>query len=96
MRLLAGDIGGTNTRLQLVEMNQSGHALQVIASQTFPSQDYADLHTPVQDFLHQHPDSWPSAACLAVAGPVQDAGAGQSARLTNLPWQLHSASLAER
>lgn len=94
MRILAGDIGGTNTRLQLVD--NAGATPAVIASRSYPSQAYADLESAIGDFLAHHPHPKIDSACLAVAGPVQVSEAGQSARLTNLPWQLNSVSLSQK
>ena len=92
--LLAGDIGGTKTLLSLYRLVPGG-ALELVASQRYPSMQWVDLAPMVQAFLADHPlagagDALPAAACLAVAGPVQ----GGCARLTNLPWQLDEQQLA--
>ncbi|MFM8606267.1 MAG: glucokinase [Cyanobium sp.] len=89
--LLAGDIGGTKTLLNLHAC--TGDALVPLASERFPSTDWADLAAMVRHFLQRnaaaHPGP-PDAACFAVAGPVQ---AGK-ARLTNLSWNLCATELA--
>lgn len=89
--LLAGDIGGTKTLLSLYSWD--GTSLELLREERYVSAEWEDLAPMVRRFLSavaapQTPS--PSAACLAVAGPVQ---AGQ-ARLTNLPWRLDEASLA--
>lgn len=85
--LLAGDIGGTKTLLALYELDGSA-GLSLLRSERFPSADWDDLAPMVGHFLgHSGPP--PSAACLAVAGPV----AGGQARLTNLTWQLDEGRL---
>ncbi len=89
--LLAGDIGGTKTLLSLYSWD--GVSLQFRSGERYPSADWADLPAMVRHFL-QEPQApglpHPSAACFAVAGPVQ----GGRARLTNLPWQLSETELA--
>ena len=86
-RVLAGDIGGTNTRLALYDVN--GRQLEMLAMQSYPSQQYDSLGSVMREFLdtHRHP---PQAACLGVAGPVHD----QVANITNLPWQISAADIA--
>lgn len=90
--LLAGDIGGTKTLLALYR--SAGEELELLAEQRYRSADWADLTPMVQHFLASAgaagPDQPPSAACLAVAGPVQ----GGQASLTNLPWRLDERALA--
>ena len=86
-RVLAGDIGGTNTRLALYDVN--GSQLEMLAMQSYPSQQYDSPGSVMREFLdtHRHP---PQAACLGVAGPVHD----QVANITNLPWQISAADIA--
>ncbi len=85
--LLAGDIGGTSTRLRLAPIedwrsNQWEH--------TYASQDFSDLAPVVQKFLADLSVSGEVvAACFAVAGPVV-AGV---AKLQNLAWQLETDRL---
>ena len=85
--LLAGDIGGTKTLLALYR-EQAG-SLELLRSERYSSADWPDLAPMLQAFLAGEPP--PLAACLAVAGPVQQ---GQ-AQLTNLPWRLQNDRLAE-
>ena len=87
--LLAGDIGGTKTLLALYALDTST-GLTLLRSERFPSADWDDLAPMVRHFL-DHGGPSPSAACLAVAGPV----AGGQARLTNLDWQLDQGRLQD-
>lgn len=90
--LLAGDIGGTKTLLSLYR-SDGGH-LELVRETRFVSSEWDDLAPMVRQFLQQGDGPTtppPSAACLAVAGPVQ----GGRARLTNLPWQLSETGLAD-
>lgn len=90
--LLAGDIGGTNTRLVLAPADD----LRAWRNERrYPSGDYADFDTLLADYL-QTCDSLPDRACLAIAGPVQGSPPHSRAQVTNLPWSLDSAALAAR
>lgn len=89
MWVLAGDIGGTNTRLQLAECQ--AQEWRVHSAVDYASGEYAHLRDIVRVHLKQQGLSKIAAACFAVAGPVQK----QSARITNLPWVLEAASLQQ-
>ncbi len=85
--LLAGDIGGTKTLLALYQLDGQGD-LQLLRSERYRSADWPDLAPMLNAFLGDGGPA-PTAACLAVAGPVE---AGQ-AQLTNLSWHLGAAAL---
>ncbi|HVZ09983.1 glucokinase [Rhodopila sp.] len=85
--LIAGDIGGTNTRLALVSP-QAGPR-QLLAEKIYPSGQYAGLAPIVRQFMTDT-GTQAIAACFDVAGPVI---AGK-AHLTNLPWTLSETDLA--
>ena len=87
--VLAGDIGGTKTRLAVCEV--AGTQLQTLAEHSYPSQEYAALEDVIDAFLETH-DYRPDAACFGVAGPVRDA----ESRITNLPWHISAAAIASR
>jgi glucokinase len=89
MRILAGDIGGTKTLLQVAEVHSG--AVQTLHERRYASADYADLAPMVREFLSRAPAQAVEAACFAVAGPV----VGTRARVTNLPWELEAGALAE-
>jgi glucokinase len=98
--LLAGDIGGTSTRLRLTPIEE-GRSQSELASgahpahqweRTYASQDFPDLAPVVQKFLAEL--AIPGevvAACFAVAGPVVDG----VAKLQNLAWQLEVDRLSK-
>ncbi|MEW6221659.1 MAG: glucokinase, partial [Thermodesulfobacteriota bacterium] len=90
MRILAADIGGTKTVLQLAEVESGavrpGHR-QLVASQRFP-----DVAALLEAFLAGAAAGAIDAACLAVAGPVT----GGRAQVTNLGWQVDAGELAAR
>lgn len=87
MMILAGDIGGTNTRLGLFEAG--GNRLSMAASTNYPSLEYASLDEIVRQFVAGHAQRI-EGACLAIAGPVKD---GKVAT-TNLAWTVDAARLA--
>ena len=93
MRVLAGDIGGTSTRLCTAECTTGVCRLQ--RTQQFASVSYIGLAQILDEFLQQ--ESAPSfdAVCLAIAGPVRSTSAGQSAKVTNLPWEIESGAVTQ-
>ena len=88
--LLAGDIGGTNTRLGLFEATPGLRRVQGLIQRSYPSREYDDLETIVGDFLG--PRRGIAAACFGVAGPVVRG----EAVATNLPWKISERSLGRK
>ncbi len=86
--ILAGDIGGTNTRLALFE--EKGDVLKSIIEKIYPSREHANLEEIVITFLSEQKRSI-KHACFGIAGPVKD---GRSVA-TNLPWNVDSRMLAK-
>lgn len=95
MRILAGDVGGTKTLLQVAEVTPETADCSVRAEQRFASADYPDLAPMVQEFIAGTGEREIAAACFGVAGPVVAEGARQQAGLTNLPWRLDSDALSQ-
>ena len=85
--VLAGDIGGTNTRLAV--FNVAGQQLKILAKASYPSQQYASLKDVIAVFQRTHQHTL-QAACFGVAGPVHQ----QEAKITNLPWQISATNIA--
>jgi glucokinase len=86
--LIAGDIGGTKTRLALVSPEAGPRAF--VAQREFPSGDYPGLEPIVAAFLAETKGR-ATSACFDVAGPV----IGGRAHLTNLPWSVEEGELAK-
>lgn len=82
MRILCGDIGGTNTRLAL----WAGGSLH--AEHQWPSAAWPGLEGPLLAWLDAT-GVRPDRACFAVAGPVRD----QRSATTNLPWVVDGTAL---
>lgn len=85
--ILAGDIGGTSTRLACFELIDG--RLRPAIMQKFPSRDYRGLAEIVSAFAAQHRIRIAHAA-FGIAGPVR---AGRVVT-TNLPWIVEQATLA--
>lgn len=84
---LAGDIGGTKTSLALISPEVGPR--QPLAEATFPSNNYPNLETIVQEFLQQ--TALPvEYAGFGVAGPVVNG----RATVTNLAWVMDEEQLA--
>jgi glucokinase len=88
LMLIAGDIGGTKTRLALVSPEAGPR--KFVAEQEFHSADYKGLQPIVEAFL-ANTKGHATAACFDVAGPV----IGGRAHLTNLPWDVEETTLAK-
>ncbi len=87
--LLAVDIGGTKTLLQLSSVEG-----EVITEQLFASQQYDSFDLLLSDFLSQEEVNQYTivSACFGVAGPV----VGTQAIVTNLPWILDVDELTQQ
>src|SRR5512136_2312816 len=83
--ILAGDVGGTNTRLGLFEVNRG--RLRLLLEKTFLSKNYKGLENILKDFLRGQKGI--TAACFGVAGPVTE----EVVIATNLPWWIEIQSL---
>src|SRR5882724_4781884 len=87
--ILAGDIGGTRTRLAAFETQ--GSKLQCVVEKTYPSQEHGGLAEIVAEFIKT--EGIPvHSACFGVAGPVR----GGRSKISNLPWTIDSGELAQQ
>ena len=90
MRILAGDIGGTNTRLILAEAADKGR--HILAENIYPSAEYSGLAQVIAQFLSENNQTaLIDAACFAVAGPVKSGVVS----VTNLPWVISEEILKD-
>lgn len=94
--LLVADIGGTNGRFGLVELdpNTPCNAVDYTAKEqiTLSCKDYADMASMVQTCCEKFGNVKPDYACLAIAGPID----GDIATMTNLNWQFSIESLRQQ
>lgn len=86
MNRLIGDIGGSNTRLALI---QSG--TEWTGMRSFRNEGHQSLEAIVSEYLAEK-NARPDAAAFAVAGPVR----GDRVRLTNRGWTIDSMHLKDR
>jgi glucokinase len=82
--ILAGDIGGTNSRLALFERGGRVRVRQ----EAFPSRNFKSLEEVVRRFLGKDPPKI-AAATFGIAGPVVSG----RAKATNLPWIVDGREL---
>jgi len=86
--ILAGDVGGTNTRLALYAPDAAPRA--ALREHRAPSREYPTLDQLLLEFVG--PDRGRvTTAALGIAGPVVD----NRTETTNLPWTLDGEALGE-
>jgi glucokinase len=85
--ILAGDIGGTNTRLALYE--SSGSELKFASETTYPSRNFPSLDHIVLEFVAET-SATVDRACFGIAGPVKEGRVITS----NLAWMVDAELLA--
>jgi glucokinase len=89
--ILAGDIGGTTTRLGLFDAG--GRRPAPVAVRTYPTLAFPGLTDMISVFATE-PDvrgAHVEAGCFGVAGPVL----GDVAQLTNVPWRVDARQVAQ-
>jgi glucokinase len=85
--ILAGDIGGTNTRLAFLEGTPD--RLQPVRIEFFPSAEFSGLTEIVRKFLGEHYHAV-DAVCFGLPGAVVNG----RVEATNLPWVVDANQLA--
>ncbi len=81
--ILAGDIGGTHTRLAYFENGKK------LAERKYPSREFPGLEEIVREFIRSEKRSV-ARGCFGIAGAVR----GGKCKATNLPWNLDEAVLS--
>jgi glucokinase len=87
MRVLAGDIGGTNARLAIFTVESDRYDAEV--AEVYPSSEFTSLAEIVERFMGSH-ELAVRTACFGVPGPVNEG----RAEITNLPWIVEATELA--
>jgi glucokinase len=87
--ILAGDIGGTNTRLALFDAKSE--RMNMLFEKTFPSREKTGLEAVLAEFLSLHPGDL-TRASFGIAGPVRNG----RCEATNLPWIVDSKTVAKQ
>ena len=91
--ILAGDIGGTRSRLVLYRPGES----EAQVERTLASREYDDFPSLLRAFLDQVQSGRfdaIEAAAFGVAGPVRGRGSEARVQATNLPWTLSARELS--
>ena len=78
MDVLAGDIGGTNARLAIVNQRQ------ILIKRTYRSSDFPDFLALLDTFFSEISISLPKRACFGIAGTIKECVATG----VNLPWKV--------
>jgi glucokinase len=86
MRILSGDIGGTKTRIAILDVD--ANSVKTLRESNFASSAYTGLEGIVKEFLRGE-TSPPEWAGFGVAGPVRNG----RCEATNLPWIIDSRGL---
>ena len=86
--ILAGDIGGTHTRLAFFSANDG--QFQLVTESVFDSRAHNGLDEIVVRFVNEQ-QRQPTSVCLGVAGPVRNGRVEAS----NLPWIVDSKRIAQ-
>lgn len=86
--ILAGDIGGTHTRIALFELNQN--RLNRLLDRVYPSRDYKSLDEIISLFVSNENMNI-SAACFGIAGPVMHG----KVSTPNLAWVVDALQLTK-
>lgn len=85
--ILAGDIGGTSTRLALFERGNL-----IGEEKKFPSHSFKSLEEIVEEYLKSQKKSQKvEKACFGVAGPVREG----KCKTTNLPWVIDAKKIGQ-
>ena len=86
MKVIAGDIGGTNARFAIIEGDK------ILFEKHYPSKDFNKFEDVFAIFVEDAPEQVPKCACLAVAGVVE----GSRVEATNIPWTIDGNELKKR
>lgn len=84
---LVADVGGTNTRVALAD----GAVLRAGSIARYRNAAHPGLGAVIAQYLAEQEQPDCDAVCAAVAGPVD----GDTARMTNLAWDINVQTLAE-
>ncbi len=86
--VIAGDIGGTKTRIALAQV--IGTQVRVVRETEYSSRAYATFAALLGNFLEG--SEIPANAAFGIAGPVQ----GRVVQATNLPWHIDADALQQQ
>lgn len=70
--MLIGDIGGTNSRLNLYNIERLTHTYELVSSEHFSTNSFLSLESMIKEFLKKHSKEKDSYlyGCIAMAGII--------------------------
>lgn len=99
MLILAGDIGGTKTLLELSQY-KNGESI-VLVEERYESSAFDQFSDVIENFIQKHEalihhHKKIKNACFGVAGPIKKNENNTVSQVTNLPWILDSKKLSKQ
>ncbi|MFS0735898.1 glucokinase [Sphingomonas sp. 1P06PA] len=91
MEIVAADIGGTHARFAIAEVAE-GRVVRLDEAVTLKTAEHGSLQLAWEAFAREIGRPLPRAAGIAVASPIQ----GEVLKLTNNPWIIRPAMIAQR
>ena len=91
MQIVAVDIGGTHARFALADVG-GGKVLSLGDPVTLKTAEHASFQTAWEEFGRQCGNPLPKATGIAIACPIE----GEVLKLTNNPWIIRPAMIAEK
>src|SRR5262245_60581329 len=88
--LIAGDVGGTNTRLGLFARESSRP--RPVTTREYATLRFSGFDEILASFVNDVRPASIDAAAIGVAGPIVH----QRARLTNVPWDISASAIADQ
>jgi glucokinase len=87
MILLCGDIGASNSRLAIIEVEKQ--KIHFVSKEFLKNSEFSDFHQTLHHFKKKHSLKI-DGACFGVAGPVENG----RVQITNLPWNMSELEIA--
>ncbi len=96
--VIAGDIGGTNTRLQVVQLEPASKTYHILLEKKYSSRLFDSFNSILTSFVEAifQKLNLPLTAidaCFAIAGPISHKDNTQTASVTNLSWIIESGKI---
>ena len=96
MIILSGDIGGTHTRLRLIEFadSKNDNVFKIINNAVYSNTDFTNF-TEILDIFFSKTEivnNQVRGVCLGVAGPIIEG----TVKFTNLPWTVKTSIIQEK
>lgn len=91
MRLLVADIGGTNGRFGIAEVDERTGIITLNQARRYLNENFEDLGSLLNTYLSTLQEDIPGSACLAIAGPND----GRSGYMVNLDWEIDAFNLEQ-